>query len=301
MLLPHAALFTAYAKINLTLEVLGRRTDGYHELASVMQTVALHDTIMLHTAPEGALSLTCDVPELEGDQNLALCAARALASASGTPANLAAKLELRKETPTQAGLGGGSSDAACTLVALDQWWGLHLNADQLSTIAAGLGSDVPFFLRGGAAEVRGRGERVIALPDAEPIWVVLVKPPVNVPTPAAYRALRAADFSDGAATARVAEAIRRTRMVPLACLVNSFEASVLRDYPAVARTWETLAAAGAPVVRLSGSGPTLFAPFETLAPAAAVFTRMRDKGHAAWLTHTVSRTECEGAMQRVVR
>ncbi len=279
----------AFAKVNLTLEVLGRREDGYHELASVMQTISLHDTIALRPAPDGVRSLTCDLPTIAGDQNLALRAAQVLANATGCAAGVV--IELRKEIPIQGGLGGGSSDAACVLLALARLWGRDLPAERLASLAAELGSDVPFFLAGGAALVTGRGEHVAPLPDPDPLWIVLVRPPVSISTAAAFAALTPADFADGAASAALAAALRDGVPLPLDRLVNSFERSVLRDYPPVARTWEALAAAGAPIVRLSGSGPTLFAPFEALAPAAEVWRRLRAEGHEIWLAHTVSRAE----------
>jgi 4-diphosphocytidyl-2-C-methyl-D-erythritol kinase len=279
----------AFAKVNLMLEVLGRREDGYHELASVMQTVSLQDMIVFRPAPDGVRSLTCDRPEIAGDQNLALRAAHALARATGCAAGVA--IELHKEIPIQGGLGGGSSDAACVLLALARLWGQELPADRLASLAAELGSDVPFFLAGGAALVTGRGEHVVPLPDLDPLRIVLVRPPISISTAAAFAALTSADFADGAASASLAAALRGGGRLPLDRLVNSFERSVLRDHPAVARTWEALVAAGAPLVRLSGSGPSLFAPFEALAPAMEVWRRLRAEGHEVRLARTVSRAE----------
>jgi 4-diphosphocytidyl-2-C-methyl-D-erythritol kinase len=279
----------AFAKVNLTLEVLGRRPDGYHELASVMQTISLQDTIVFRPAPDGVRSLTCDQPAIAGDQNLALRAAHALARATGCDAGAA--IELRKEIPIQGGLGGGSSDAACVLLALARLWGQELTTDRLASLAAELGSDVPFFLAGGAALVTGRGEHVAPLPDPHPLQIVLVRPPISIPTAAAFAALTPADFADGSASTALAAALGGGGLVPLDRLVNSFERSVLRDYPLVARTWEAIVAAGAPIVRLSGSGPTLFAPFEALAPAMEVWRRLQSEGREVWLAHTVSRAE----------
>jgi 4-diphosphocytidyl-2-C-methyl-D-erythritol kinase len=282
-------LVPAFAKVNLTLEVLGRRADGYHELASVMQTISLHDTIALRPAPDGARSLTCDLPAIAGDQNLVLRAAHALARAAGCPSGVA--IELHKETPLQAGLGGGSSDAASVLLALARLWEYELPADRLATLAADLGSDVPFFLAGGAALVTGRGEGVEPLPDPDPFWLVLLRPPVTIPTAAAYAALTPADFADGSASAALAGALRGGQPMPLGRPVNSFERAVLCDYPPVVRAWEAFVAAGPPSVRLSGSGSTLFAPFATLAPAGEVWRRLRAEGHEVWLAHTVARTD----------
>ncbi len=285
----HPIMLPAFAKVNLTLEVLGRRADGYHELASVMQTISLHDTISLSPAPDGMRSLTCDRPDLAGDQNLALRAAQALARATGHSGGVA--IELRKEIPPQGGLGGGSSDAACVLLALARLWQRDLAPERMTALAAALGSDVPFFLTGGAALVGGRGERVTPLPDPDPFWLVVMRPPVGIATAAAFAALTPADFADGAASAALAAALRAGGPLPLDRLVNSFERGILRDYPAVEQAWEALAAAGAPIVRLSGSGPTLFAPFAKLLPAAEVRRQLRVEGHEVWLARTVSRAE----------
>jgi 4-diphosphocytidyl-2-C-methyl-D-erythritol kinase len=285
----------AYAKINLTLEVIGRRADGYHELASVMQTVSLHDTLALRPAPAGTRTLDCDVAELAGADNLALRAAHLLAAEAGGDPGVA--IELRKEVPARGGLGGGSGDAAAVLMALERLWRLRLPAGRLTELAARLGSDVPFFLAGGTALVGGRGERVEPLPDGVALWLVLLRPPVAIATSAAFAALTPRDFAGGAASAALAAALRRGEPPDRAStgrpdpLVNTFEPSVLRDYPAVARAREALIAAGAPVVRLSGSGPTLFAPFAELAPAAETWRRLRAEGHETWLARTVSRAE----------
>jgi 4-diphosphocytidyl-2-C-methyl-D-erythritol kinase len=290
-------MLPAFAKINLTLEVLGRRADGYHELASVMQTVALADTVALAPAPDGARTLECDVPELAGAANLALRAADALAALVTDGGGVA--LELRKEIPAQAGLGGGSSDAATVLLTLPVLWGAPISAEDLRALAARLGSDVPFFLTAGTALVCGRGESVEPLPDIASCWLVLLKPPVSVPTAAAFRALGPGDFRDGAATERLARSVRDGLPIVATELVNSFEASVERAYPEVAAGRAALVAAGAEVVRLSGSGPTLYAPFDRLAAAAAVWRALRAAGHDVWLTRTVSRAEALGPMVRV--
>ncbi|HEV2235409.1 MAG TPA: 4-(cytidine 5'-diphospho)-2-C-methyl-D-erythritol kinase [Ktedonobacterales bacterium] len=290
-------MLPAFAKVNLTLEVLGRRADGYHELASVMQTVALCDTLALAPAPDAARTLTCDVPELAGAANLALRAAEALAEASGTREGVA--LELSKAIPTQAGLGGGSSDGATALLALARLWEARRPAGALLEMAARLGSDVPFFLTAGTARVGGRGEVVEPLPDIAPCWLVLLKPPVSVPTAAAFGALAPGDFSAGAATGRVARDLLVGRPVAFDALVNSFEASVARDFPTVAAARAALVAAGAEIVRLSGSGPTLYAPFAGLAAASRAWRALRAGGHDTWLTRTVSRAEALGHIERL--
>src|SRR5262249_11610654 len=168
-----------YAKINLTLDVLGKREIGYHQLASVMQTIALADTLALTPRSDDALECVCDLADLQTDANLALRAAHLLRSAGYTGSGVT--IELSKGIPVQAGLGGGSSDGAAVLVALNQLWQLGLDKGTLEQLAAALGSDVPFFVHGGTALIEGRGEVVHPLPDAEPLWLVLAQPAIGLP------------------------------------------------------------------------------------------------------------------------
>ena len=279
----------AYAKINFTLDVLGRREDGYHELASVMQTVALADTLAFRSLENGRTELFCDVPALNGPENLVSRAVQALRAATGCQRGIG--IELRKQTPAQGGLGGGSSDAAAVLVALNRFWNLGLGRERLIELAAQLGSDVPFFVVGGTALVEGRGERVTALPDLPGMWVLLLKPEVAVSTPAAFRVLTPADYTDGQATARLVTTIREEEVLPLDGLVNALEERVCQEYPAVAACREALIAAGARYTHMSGSGPTLFALFPTLEEAAPVYQTLLQQGRQVWLARTVLRQE----------
>lgn len=285
-----ARFLPAHAKINLTLDVLGKRPDGYHELASVMQTISLADTLLVGSTADYRISCDTDVPGLRSEHNLALRAARLLADCLGERAR-GARIELRKIVPAQGGLGGGSGDAAAVLVALNAVWNAGLDEAALEALAAELGSDIPFFIRGGTCLIEGRGERVTPLPDVEPLWLLIAKPPVNIPTPTVFRILSADEWSTGEETAAVVAAIRESQPLPFERLFNALEGTVLRTYGAVAATREALLAAGAPTVRLSGSGPTLYAPFRTLLEASAVYHRARTRGVLVWLCHTVTRAE----------
>src|SRR5690348_2716226 len=293
--LPPVAFVPAFAKINLTLDVLGKQENGYHRLASVMQTIALHDTLALRLTDGDEVSCACDLPELETADNLAARAAHLARSTRAgwgdrdDAAGLA--IELLKGVPVQAGLGGGSSDGATVLVALNRLWRLGHSRRRLEELSALLGSDLPFFVAGGTALIEGRGEVVKPLPDAEPLWLVLLKPPIPVPTGRVFQRLGPRDYTDATATRAVAAAIRQGEPVPLAALANALERGVLAEYPAVVAAWDALVAAGAPVVRLSGSGPTLFAPFRDLRPASQVYHRMREAGALCWLARTVTRDE----------
>jgi len=261
----------AFAKVNLGLEITGRRADGYHELVTIFQTVDLADEITVANAPDGALTLAAD-PALGGEQNLILRAARALAAHSGTKRGAA--LTLTKGIPVAAGCGGSSSDAATALIALRELWALPTTDAALATLATRLGADVPFFLRGGTALATGIGERLTPLPPQPKAWFVLVTPRLDPPadkTRRLYEALMSGDFSDGTRTLDQAARLRRGEPVDPALLINSFAAPLARLFPVLA-TWEALILkTGAPFVQPSGSGPTLYtiAPSETAARAIA--------------------------------
>ena len=288
----------AFAKINLTLDVLGKRADGYHELASVMQTVALADTIALRRREDERIELVCDQPELQNEQNLALRAANLLRCTQSSAWGLT--IELAKRIPTQAGLGGGSSDGAAVLVALNALWRLGYDEEALTRLAATVGSDVPFFIHGGTALIEGRGEVVTPLPDGEPLWVVLAKPDVGLSTAAVFGVLRQEEWTSGEETAAVAAAIRAGEPLPFDRLSNALEPGVLRSSREVAEVRQRLLDAGAPVVRLSGSGPTLFAPFRTLREATEVMHGVSHEGVSLWLTRTITRGEARHTQRGAV-
>jgi len=255
----------AFAKLNLGLEITGRRADGYHDLVTIFQTIALADEITVTEAPPGTLTLAAD-PTLGGEQNLILRAARALAAQSGTTRGAA--LTLTKGIPVAAGCGGGSSDAAATLVALRTLWALPTTDAELAALATRLGADVPFFLRGGTALATGIGERLTPLPSQQKTWFVLVTPRLDPPadkTRRLYGALGADDFGDGTRTLDQAARLRRGEPLDPALLTNSFAAPLALLFPTLA-AWEArLLAAGAPFVQPSGSGPTLY----TVAPSSS--------------------------------
>ncbi len=178
----------APAKLNLFLEVLGRRDDGYHDIESLMVAVDLHDTLTFIEGDDDSITLRCDDPTLPTDEsNLVIRAAQALKAATGC--RRGARIDLRKSIPAQAGLAGGSSDAAATLVALDRLWELGLGTDRLAEIAATLGSDVAFFLHGPASVCRGRGEVITPITLNQRLDFVLVRPEVGVSTAEVYHRL----------------------------------------------------------------------------------------------------------------
>lgn len=278
----------AYAKINLTLDVLGRRADGYHDLATVMQTVDLYDTICLTATENDRVRLVCTKPELNNDDNLAARAARLVRQRLAIRQGVF--IELYKRIPMAAGLGGGSSDAAAVMLALQQCWRLHLSPSDLLDMATSLGSDVPFFLTGGLALCEGRGERVTALTPYWPEsirWLLLLKPAISISTAAVFRSLPAGDYSDDTHSRAVSRALNTGQMPQLEDLHNSFERSVLEGYPEVARARADLLQAGALFVRLSGTGPTLFAPFSELADAQRAQEQLQSQGYEVYLSRAI--------------
>ncbi|CAA9273694.1 MAG: 4-diphosphocytidyl-2-C-methyl-D-erythritol kinase [uncultured Chloroflexi bacterium] len=228
----------APAKVNLTLEVLRRREDGFHEIRSVMQRITLCDELSVSHASD--LHFECSDPALAGPDNLVYRAAALLRAETG--ASLGARLRLVKRIPVAAGLGGGSSDAATTLAALDVLWQLRLPRERLLALAAQLGSDVPFFLaESPCALAEGRGELLTPLPSLPPRWLVLLKPDAGISAGAVYKAFPACSWSDGARTTRWLEDASRTRAVPPP--FNDLELIALQVEPAAAsaRSWRAAA------------------------------------------------------------
>jgi 4-diphosphocytidyl-2-C-methyl-D-erythritol kinase len=282
-------LVQAYAKINLTLDVLGRRTDGYHELVTVMQTIDLHDTLCLSATNDQQVQLICSQSALSNEENLAMRAALAVRQHIGSTQGI--KIELYKRIPMAAGLGGGSSDAAAVLLALHHWWQLNIPPGDLLDIAASLGSDVPFFLTGGLALCEGRGERITPLNAYWPQqmrWLLLLKPAISISTAAAFRQLPASDYTNGTHSRAVCDALQAHKEPQRGDLHNGLERSVLQSYPEVVQAREDMLRAGVPFVRLSGSGPTLFAPFAELAPALHVQRQLQSLGYEVYLSRALT-------------
>ncbi len=278
----------AYAKINLTLDVLGRRNDGYHAMTTIMQTIDLYDTLCLTATNNQRVEMICSVPELSNEDNLAVRAAQVLCQRLANPPGLT--IELHKRIPVAAGLGGGSSDAAAVLLALQQWLHIPVSTSDLHSIAASLGSDVPFFLTGGLALCKGRGEQVTAFAQYWPAsmrWLLLLKPAIGISTAAVFRNVTARDYTDGAHSQTVWEALHAGKEPPMEDLQNSLERVVLEQYPAVTTARTVLLEAGASLVRLSGSGPTLFAPFSDLASAFKAQQYLLSQGYEVYLSRAI--------------
>jgi 4-diphosphocytidyl-2-C-methyl-D-erythritol kinase len=254
------------AKVNLHLQVLGRRSDGYHELRTIFAAVGVWDALSLEDAPAGVLELVVEpegvVPV--GDDNLAVRAARSLARHLGV--NRGARMLLRKGIPVAAGLGGGSSDAAAALAGLARLWAGRGELGELEALAAELGADVPFFLVGGVAWGVGRGSEVTALPDLPRWWLVLVPGPERIPTAEVYRALNAGVL-DGEARSELYQWVTGGGELPLGSCRNDLQPTVVRRWPEVGRRLERVNDTQPLLSMLSGSGGTVFGLYQDEARA----------------------------------
>ena len=274
------------AKVNLALEVLGKRDDGYHEIATVLQAVDLFDRLTVD--PAETLSLKCDDAQLPTDDgNLVMRAARLLQKAAGV--DRGARLLLHKRIPVAAGLGGGSSDAAAALTGLNRLWGLRWPRPHLQELAVELGMDVPFFLGTGRAVARGRGERLATLPGGGGYALVLVNPRTPLSTREVYGRVPAGWHEEPTGTERVIEALRRRNPgVLAAALTNNLERVVEPVLPVIGRMKAALLAAGALGAIMSGSGPTVFGLARSLDHARQIRSRISRAGWACWAVRTNS-------------
>ena len=270
-----AVVLMAPAKVNLTLEVLGRRADGYHELASVFATVDLRDRVRVAPWRELDVRITPDVGAAAGD-DLASRAVRTLAEASTRPA--LAHVRVRKRIPVASGLGGGSSDAGAVLRGLSRVW--RLDGVDLLPIAARVGSDVPFFVSGATyALVRGRGESIEALPAPDPLWIALVQLKDHVSTADVFAAHHLKP-SKGERTAKLAQALRDRMVTPALIreyLQNDLLEAAERVAPTIGDARKTATAVGVDLA-MSGSGPSLFALADDRSHAIRIARRLRRAG-----------------------
>lgn len=258
--MPTSIVYRSFAKINLYLDVLNRRRDGYHNIETLFQTVNLADR-MTFTERETGIELDCSEPQLANpDTNLAGRAARMLQERTGYGRGV--HIEIEKHIPIAAGLAGGSGNAAATLVALNDLWDLELSMGQLKLMALELGSDVPYCLEGGAFTATGRGEELMRIAPLPAAWFVLVHPPIAVSTPRVYNSpnLRRNDAP------RFAGRTRGFRIAVHSLMhgrygdgvFNAMESAVFADHPTLEKIKHLLVERGCITAAMSGSGPTLF-------------------------------------------
>ena len=253
----------AFAKINLYLRVLGRRDDGYHEIDTILQTISLHDTLTFEVTDDSEITLWCDDPSVPADQrNLVWRAAQALRQRESEKRGV--RIRLVKRIPAQAGLGGGSSDAAVTLLALMYLWQVDLTNDELREIAGNLGADVPFFLVGGLARGTGTGRLIEPIKGGTETHLLVVKPNFAVPTADAYAALGrvALTSSDSKFILSSSRADDFSGKLNPNGLHNDFETAIFELAPEIERAKKALTRSGAAGTLLAGSGAAVFAVFD---------------------------------------
>ncbi len=279
-------MLRASAKVNLVLEVLGKRPDGYHELSTVMQAVDLFDRLTVEAA--ATITLETSEPALPtDDRNLVVRAARLLQEAAGIKAG--ARIVLDKRIPLEAGLGGGSSDAAATLLGLNRLWGLRWRRERLVELAVKLGMDVPFFLGRGRALGTSRGEVLSALPGVGGYALVLVHPGIGLSTQEVYGRVPPGWRAESDGTKRMLDALKKRNVVRVAgALTNHLEHWVEPAMPVIGRMKAALFAAGALGAAMSGSGPTVFGLARSLDQARQIQRRVNRGGWSAWAVRTNS-------------
>jgi 4-diphosphocytidyl-2-C-methyl-D-erythritol kinase len=267
-------VYQSPAKVNLGLEVLGKRSDGYHSIRSILVPITLHDTITI--TPGGKRFVFHGgqgAPKDEG--NLAWRAVNLLAERAGIRRGLDVKIV--KRIPIAAGLGGGSSNAAIVLKALNELWELDMSAKEIERIGLELGSDVPFFLRGGACFAGGRGEELQQVAMSGTVELVLVAPAIKVSSQWAYENIPAELTRSGSSTSMIKVALASNRVELLAAhLSNDLEPGVVAKHPMIADIKKKLVAAGALGAQMSGSGPTVFGLAATAVDADRIAATMAE-------------------------
>lgn len=280
----------AYAKLNLAFEALGKRADGYHEVKTIMQTIDLSDRLDIEPWP--TLRVECDSPELSGEANLVWQAAHALARRGGI--RPAASIRVQKRIPIAMGLGGGSSDAAAALLALNELWGLAASTEELAEIAAGVGSDVSFFLWGGTALAEGRGELVSPLPPIPPFHLTLVFPDLEISdkTRRMYSRLTPANYSDGGTTRLLTQTLLSGQFMAESirgCIYNVFQDIAEWEFPVLAQMRRAALERGGPELHLCGAGPAMFAVPSSEMQHRTVAETLQPMGAGVYLVTTVGR------------
>ena len=257
--------FPSFAKINWGLRILGKRTDNFHEVRTTVQTVSLHDQLNFELSEEQHVVLSCNDPEIpKGEQNLIVRAALALQDRYSI--SNGARIQLEKNIPVQAGLGGGSSNAAIALLALARLWHIEAGANELVEIAARLGADVPFFLFGGRMLATGTGTTLSSLSDYDALNLIIIAPSVKVSTRNAYESAQAAALTSDTAEFILSSSQKRVNLgnsLPWlrGDFENDFEPVIFDIYPEIGRAKEVLIAGGATAALLTGSGSSVFGIF----------------------------------------
>ena len=269
----------ANAKINLTLDILGKRPDGFHEVAMVMQSIGLHDTLTMEKT-DGEIALSINVPWLKADEkNLAWRAAELVRQEYGLKGGV--RMELTKRIPIAAGLAGGSADAAAVLKGMNELYNLQMSEARLRELGARLGSDIPFCLMGGTMLATGRGEVLTRLADMPETWVVLAKPRISVSTAWAYQNYDEQGAEKHPDNEAIRKAIARgNRKAVAGLLCNVLESVTIKKYDVIADYKQMMLDKGAMASMMSGSGPTVFGLARNREQAEAIANVLRQNTNA---------------------
>jgi 4-diphosphocytidyl-2-C-methyl-D-erythritol kinase len=277
----------APAKLNLTLEVLSPRSDGYHEIRSIIQTINLCDSLSFQLSQK--VEFRCDLPAWSAGKSLVSRATGLLKEVTGSGKGVT--IEISKHIPLVAGLGGDSSDAAATLQGLNALWELGLTQEKLVELASGWGSDVGFFLYGGTALVKGRGEMVTPLPSLSRKWVVLMFPSVPLlrdKTKQLYASLKPEHYSRGEVTDRLVARLTSGEEIRPSDLFNVFDSVAASSFAGFEEYRGKFLDAGAQQVHLAGSGPTLFSLLKDRSQAEKIYRRLKEQGLESHLGYTLN-------------
>ncbi len=280
-------ILNAPAKLNLTLEVLTKRPDGFHEIRSVIQTINLQDSLRFELSQN--IRFKSNKPDWIPAESLVSKAARLLQEATGY--SKGATIEVSKRIPLTSGLGGDSSDAAAVLRGLNKLWGLGLSLAELLKLAAQLGSDVAFFLYGGTALIESKGEVVTPLPPLPHMWIVLIVSPVSAmhdKTKHLYASLKTSHYTDGRITERLVEELEAGREFTSSFLFNTFENIAFTHFSELSVYREHMMKGGATNVHLAGSGPALFTLIKDKTQAEELYIRLQQQGLESYLAEILT-------------
>ena len=278
-------ILKAYAKINLSLDIVGKRDDGYHLLKMIMQSVELHDEVIL-TERKSGISLSCDKSYVPVDErNIAYKAAKLIMEATGLRSGI--HIHINKNIPVAAGLAGGSTDAAAVLKGMNAMFSLGLSHEELKALGLKLGADVPYCLEGGTALCEGVGERITKLKSFGGHVVILVKPPFGVSTKDAYGAFNLEKIKRHVETEKLIDSLAKDDLNGVHYYSrNLLENVVIQSYPVIKSIKQRVVKTGARVTLMSGSGPTVYGIYENKETAVRALDELRKNGNEVILTET---------------
>lgn len=283
-----AIVISSYSKINLILNILNRREDGYHEIETIMQSVNLADKITI-TEEEGRIKVECNNPRVPvNNKSLAYRSAEKILKKYKIGRGV--KIKIDKNIPIAGGMAGGSANSAAILTGINKIFNLNLSSEDLREMGEELGMDVPFCLKNGTALALHRGEKIVRLsPITPPLWIIIINPGFEVSTQWAYNNINLRKIKNGRNNME-AMLIALKRGIPgeiAKNLFNSFEELIIKKYPEVGRIKERLVNAGALGAVMSGSGPTVFGIMQNKEEALKVYEKLKQEYKLIWLVHTI--------------